>query len=173
MRDDELPGPEEVAEETWSQRIKSYLESLGSLLSTRAAIFREELGVKAGALGRAAVAFFLAATFAWLSLLLLTAGIAALLSRLFGSPIAGILVTFVLFAAAAALAGYLGVKSLSRGNLLEFPVTGEEIRKDWRTITRAAVPEPPPSDGGEGETAVAAVPSSSDDLEARFRVGSE
>ena len=136
------------------------------------AIFREELGAKTAAIGRAAVAFFLAATFAWLALLLLTAGIAALLSRLLGGPILGILATFVIFAAAAGLAGYLGAKALSRGNLLEFPVTSEEIRKDWRTVTRSAVPAPPPSDGGEG-AGVPAAPPASDDLEARFRVGSE
>jgi uncharacterized membrane protein YqjE len=172
MRDDEPLDPEEVAEETWPQRVRAYFESVGSLLSTRVEIFKEELGAKGVALGRAAVAFFLAAAFALLALLLLTAGLAALLSQLFGSPVAGILVTFVLFAGAAALAAYLGVRTLSRGNLFEFPVTAEEIRKDWKIVTRSAMPEPPGSGGAEGEV-IATGQSVSDDIEARFRVGSE
>jgi hypothetical protein len=173
MRDDEPLGPEEVVDETWPQRARAFFESLGSLLSTRAEIFKEELGAKGVALGRAAVAFFLAAAFAILALLLLTAGLAALLSRLFGSPVAGILVTFVLFAGAAALAAYLGVRALSRGNLFEFPVTAEEIRQDWTVIVSAATPEPPDPGGDEGDSVVASGSSAADDLEARFRVGSE
>jgi Putative Actinobacterial Holin-X, holin superfamily III len=173
MRDDEPGGPEEVVEETWPQRVRAFFESLGNLLSTRAEIFKEELGAKGVALGQAAVAFFLAAAFALLALLLLTAGLAALLSRLFGSPVAGILVTFVLFAGAAALAAYLGVRALTRGNLFEFPVTAEEIRKDWKVIVSAATPEPPDTGGGERDAVVASGSSAADDLEARFRVGSE
>jgi hypothetical protein len=172
MQDDEAQDPNEVAEETWPQRVRAFFESLGSLLSTRAEILKEELRAKGVALGRAAVAFLLAAAFALLALLLLTAGIAALLSQLFGSPVAGILVTFLLFAAAAALAAYLGVNALRRGNLLEFPVTAEEIRKDWKVVTRSATPEPPGPDGAEGAV-IATGPSVSDDIEARFRTGSE
>jgi hypothetical protein len=171
--DDEPRDPGEVAEETWPQRVRAFFESLGSLLSTRVEIFREELGSKGVALGRAAVAFFLAAAFALLALLLLTAGLAALLSRLLGSPVAGILVTFVLFAGAAAAAAYLGVRVLSRGNLFEFPVTAEEIRRDWKVVVRSAMPEPPGPGGAEKESGIASGSGSSDDLEARFRVGSE
>jgi hypothetical protein len=173
MPDDEGRDPEEVAEETWPQRVRAFFESLGSLLSTRAEIFKEELGAKGVALGRAAIAFFLAAAFALLALLLLTAGLAALLSRLFGSPAAGILVTFVLFAGAASLAAYLGVRSLSRGNLFEFPVTAEEIRKDWKVVVRAATPEPPGPGGSENDRGIASGSGAADDLEERFRAGSE
>lgn len=173
-QDDEPLDPEEVAEETWPKRVRAFFESLGSLLSTRVEIFKAELGSKGGALGRAAVAFFLAAAFALLALLLLTAGIAALLSYLFGSTVAGIAVTFVVFAGAAALAAYLGVKALARGNLLEFPLTSEEIKKDWKLVTRSAVPEPPPPDGtGADRVLGGGGQATSDDLEARFRVGSE
>ena len=172
MRDNEPLDPEEVAEETWPQRVRAFFESLGGLLSTRAEILKEELRAKGVALGQAAVAFLLAAAFALLALLLLTAGLAALLSRLFGSPVAGILVTFLLFAAAAGLAAYLGVKALARGNLLGFPVTAEEIRKDWKVVTRSTTPEPPGPDGAEGAV-IATGPSVPDDIEARFRTGSE
>jgi uncharacterized membrane protein YqjE len=173
MQDDEPRDTDEAAEETWPERVRAFFESLGSLLSTRVEIFKEELGAKGMTLGRAAVAFFLAAAFAVLALLLLTAGLAALLSRLLGGPVAGILATFVLFAGAAALAAYLGVRALSRGNLFEFPVTAEEIRKDWRVFVRSATPEPPGPDGAEGDRVVASGSGASDDLEARFRVGSE
>jgi putative superfamily III holin-X len=173
MQEDEPRDPDEVAEETWPQRVRAFFESLGSLLSTRAEIFKEELGATGMALGRAAIAFFLAAAFALLALLLLTAGLAALLSQLFGSPVAGILVTFVLFAGIAALAAYLGVRSLSRGNLFEFPVTAEEIRKDWKVFLRSASPEPSGPGGPERDGVIAPASGTSDDLEARFRAGSE
>jgi hypothetical protein len=172
MRDGETPAPDAAREETWPRRLSGFFEALGSLLSTRAAIFREELGAKAGALARAIGAFVLAAALAWISLLLLTAGLAALLSRLFGSPIAGILATFGLFAVAAGVAAFLGVKVLSRVNF-EFPVTGEEIRKDWKALQSSARPRPPAPSGGDGEALGRSVQISSDDLEARFRAGSE
>ena len=172
-QDDEPLDPEEVVAETWSKRVRDFFESLGSLLATRVEIFKLELGSKGGALGRAAVAFFLAAAFAMLALLLLTAGLAALLSYFFGTVL-GIAATFVLFAGAAALAAYLGVKALARGNLLEFPLTSEEIKKDWKLVTRSSAPEPPAPDGSGGERVLAGGgPAASDDLEARFRVGSE
>lgn len=174
MIEDGAADPGETSGPGWGQRLRDFFEALAGLLSTRAAIFREELGGKASSLGRALAAFFFAAAFAWLSLLLLTAGIAALLSSLFGSAILGILVTFVLYAAVAGLAAYLGVKSISRVDFT-FPVTGEEIRKDWQAITHT--PDDGPA-GPAGPEEIAAprprpAPSSPDDLEARFRVGSE
>ena len=172
MRDNETPAPEEAREETWRQRLHWFFEALRGLLSTRAALFREELGASAAALGRAIGAFVLTAALAWIALLLLTAGIAALLSRLFGGPIAGILSTFVLYTAAAGLAASLGVKALKRVNF-EFPVTREEIRKDWQALQASATPRPPEPPGGDGETAGESRQLSSDDLEARFRAGSE
>ena len=172
MQDDEIPVSDEGPEPTWGQRLRDFFEALADLLSTRAAIFREELGAKAGSLGRAAVAFFFAAAFSWLSLLLLTAGIAALLSHLLGSAIAGIFVTFVLYAAAAGLAAYLGVKTVSRVDF-EFPVTGEEIRKDWQAIVHPAGPEESGPAGPEGGATTPPGHASADDLETRFRAGSE
>src|ERR1700693_3404445 len=53
MGDNETPAPEEAREETWRQRLHGFFEALGGLLSTRAAIFREELGASAAALGSA------------------------------------------------------------------------------------------------------------------------
>ena len=173
MQEDEGRDPNAVAEETWPQRVRAFFESLGSLLSTRAEIFKAELGATGAALGRAAAAFFLAAVLALLALLLLTAGLAALLSHLFGSPVEGILVTFVLFAGAAALSAYLGGRALSRGKLFEFPVTAEEMRKDWKVFLRSAAPEPTGPGGQERDGVLASGPGASDDLEARFRVGSE
>jgi hypothetical protein len=172
MRDNETSAPERAREETWRQRLQGFFEALRGLLSTRVALFREEFDASAAALGSAIGAFVLTAALAWIALLLLTAGIAALLSRLLGGPIAGILATFVLYAAAAGLVASLGVKALKRVNF-EFPVTREEIRKDWQALQASATSRPPEPPGGEGETAGESGQLSSDDLEARFRAGSE
>ena len=156
--------------ESWARRLRSLLESGRRLASTRAAIFSEELGVKAGVLARALAALFLAAAFGGLSLLLLTAWIAALFSKLLGGPVAGILAAFALYVAVAAVAGFLGGKALSRVKPLEFPVTGGELRKDMAALRASARPEPP---AGILESPPGAPGPSSDDLEDRFRVGSE
>ena len=134
------------------------------------------MSAKGALLGRGIAGLVVAAAFAGMALLLFTAWIAVLLSSLLGSPVWGVLAAFLFFAGVAAAAGVLGVKALSRGNLFEFPVTCEEIRKDWRTL--CPVPRYPsrPDPGDEPEEAELARSHSQavrDDLEERFRAGSE
>jgi hypothetical protein len=171
MRDVKGSGPAEGPAESWAERITGFLEAGRRLLATRSAIFREELSVKAGFLGRGLAALVLAASFGGLALLLFTAWIAALLTSLLGGPVAGILAAFLLYIVIAGVLGWLGVKALSRVKPAEFPVTGEELRKDWDALRAAASSPPPPPEPVE----VSAPPSAPthDDLEARFRAGSE
>ena len=171
MQDDAKERNQAEAE-SWSQRFRSLFETARRLLSTRLAIFGEELGVKAGVLARALGALLLAAAFGGMSLLLFTAWIAALFTKLLGGPVAGILAAFGLYVAVAALAAWLGVRALSRVKPLEFPVTTEELRKDWAALRLSATPEPEPPAEIPEPPARAAGPDA-DDLEERFRVGSE
>lgn len=166
MRDEASRDPDEAGE-SWSERLRGLFEAGRRLVSTRTAIFGEELGVKAGVLARAFAALSLAAAFAGLALLLFTAWIAALLSRLLGGPVAGILAAFGLYIAVAAVAAILGIKALSRVKPLEFPVTAGELQKDWAALRASAGPEPP------AEILEPPPPAAGDDLESRFRVGSE
>ena len=166
-------GPGDAQQKTWSRRLHGFLEAGRTLLSTRAAILREELGAKAESLARGTIGLVVAASFAGLALLLLTAWIAVLLSSLLGSPVWGILAAFILYAAVAATAGMLGVKALSRVKPFEFPVTSEEIRKDWSALKSSAKPQRPAPDPGQRETKLVPSQSLHDDLEARFRAGSE
>jgi hypothetical protein len=166
-------GPEESERETWSRRLQGLLEAGRTLLSTRLAILREELGAKGAFLARGLIGLLVAAAFAGQALLLFTAWIAVLLSTLLGSPIWGVLAAFVLYAAVAAVVGALGVKALSRVKPFDFPVTSQEIRKDWSALKSAANPEPPAPGAASGETELARAQSLHDDLEARFRAGSE
>jgi hypothetical protein len=163
------PGVHRTDSESWSRRFTDLLESGKKLLSTSAAILGEELGVKAGILGRALGGLFLAAAFGGLALLLFTAWIAALFTKLLGGPVAGILAAFVLYLAVAAAAAVYGVKSLSRVKPFEFPATSGELRKDWAALCASAAPEPAPGEPPEPP----ASPPAGDDLEARYRAGSE
>jgi len=172
MREGER-GPDKVERETWSRRLHGFLEAGRTLLSTRAAILREELGAKGEFLARGTIGLAVAAAFAGLALLLLTAWIAVLLSSLLGSPVWGVLAAFVLYAAVAVTAGMLGIKALSRVKPFDFPVTSEEIRKDWSALKSSAKPEPPAPGTAQGKTELAGSQSLHDDLEERFRAGSE
>jgi putative superfamily III holin-X len=166
--------PAETPPAGWSQRLQRVLEAARRLLATRAAILREEMGAKGEALARAAAGCALAAALGMLSLLLLTAWIAAVFSRLLGGPILGILATFVLYLAVAAAAAVYGSKALGRVKPFEFPVTTGEIRKDWETVRSSAMREPTPPPPGQTKAEVPApVEPPMDDLEARFRAGSE
>ncbi|HYR45645.1 MAG TPA: phage holin family protein, partial [Thermoanaerobaculia bacterium] len=71
----------------WKEKLRTALEAGRSLFATRAAIFREELAEKGVLLGRGFAGLVLALIFGWLALLLLTAFIAVLLSRLLGSAV--------------------------------------------------------------------------------------
>src|SRR5262249_7762481 len=173
MRGESEGDSMEAEREGWQQRLSGLLEAGRRLLATRAAIFSEELGEKAGLFGRGLAALILAGAFGGLALLLLTAWIAALFTKLLGGPVAGILAAFGLYILVAAAAALLGVKTLSRVKPTEFPATRAELRRDWASLRAAARPEPEPS--AEGVEARAAFPRdlTTDDLEARFRAGSE
>jgi hypothetical protein len=169
MRDAEAPDTIEPQPESWSEKIAGLLATGRRLLATRSAIFKEELSVKAGFFGRGLAALFLAAAFAGLALLLFTAWIAALFTKLLGGPVAGILAAFGLYLVITAIAAILGVKSLSRVQPGEFPVTKEELRKDWAALKTAAKPPPEPPEIPDPPPPGPV----HDDFEARFRVGSE
>lgn len=149
----------------WKEKAQAAFDAARRLLSTRAAIFREELAEKGASLGRGLAGLFLALVFGWLALLLLTAFIAVLFSRLFDSAVAGLGATLFLYGGVAAAAAILGVKSLSRVRPMEFPVTKVELSKDWSALKESL--SPPPADPGVSPEA------GSEDLEARFRAGSE
>ena len=172
MRDRESES-DEAQPETWSRKLQGFLEAGRRLLSTRAAILREELSAKGALLGRGIAGLVVAAAFAGMALLLFTAWIAVLLSSLLGSPVWGVLAAFVVFAGVAAAAGLLGTKALSRVKPFEFPVTSEEIRKDWSALQSSVKPEPPGPGAEPGEAELARSQALRDDLEERFRAGSE
>jgi putative superfamily III holin-X len=175
MRDDGRTGTIEPQPESWSEKIAGLLEAGRRLAATRSAILREELSVKAGFFGRGLGALFLAAAFAMLALLLFTAWIAALFTKLLGGPVAGILAAFGLYLVIAAVMAMLGVRSLSRVKPGEFPVTKEELRKDWASLKAAAKPpqEPAPEPPEVRAPPSPGSPHAHDDLEARFRAGAE
>ena len=164
---------DEAQRETWARRLDGFLESGRRLLSTRAAILREELGAKGALLVRGIIGLVAAAALAGMALLLLTAWIAVVLSSLLGSPVWGVLITFVLFAAVAAAAGVFGMKALSRVKPFDFPVTSEEVRKDWNALWSSAKPEPPVPAETQPEAKLSPSQPLRDDLEERFRAGSE
>lgn len=173
MRDAGTPDTIEPQPESWSEKIAGLLEAGRRLASTRSAIFQEELSVKVGFFGRGVAGLFLAAAFAGLALLLFTAWIAALFTKLLGGPVAGILAAFGLYLVIAAIAGMLGVKSLSRVKPGEFPVTKEELRKDWASLEAAARPLQEPAPESPEVPPRPSPGPSQNDFEARFRAGSE
>ena len=168
------PGPlEDQAAPRLRDRVGAVLQEAGELFTTRTEIFREEAADKAAHLARGVGSFFIAAALAFMTTFLTTALLVALFTLLFGRLWAGILATLILFLAGAAAAAALGWKALSRVRPFEFPVTGGELRKDWEALQRATV------GGDESVEPVAPVPAESarpapiDDVEARFRAGSE
>ena len=129
---------EDRPEPGWKERIGAIRRAASALASTRAAIFREELSEKGSLFARAAIGLALAAVFGVLALLVLTALVAALFSRLLGGPIAGITATLFLYLAVAAAAAILGSRTLSRVRPLAFPATRDEIRKDLDAVKEHA-----------------------------------
>ena len=182
---EEKRRPDAAAEadaDSLARKLAGLLEAGRRLVSTRASLLGEEVQVKAVFLGKGCAGLSLAAAFAFLSLLLFTAFIAALFTSLLGGPVAGIAATLGLHVVIAAIVGYFGVRQMSRVKPFEFPVTSEEVRKDMEAIKAAAFPEPPPAPPAESQAVSVAsgVPAppraatpSGDDLEARFREGSE
>lgn len=162
-------SPREAA--GWKRNVRERLGALSraaaSLVETRIAIFREELGAKTRFLVRATIGLTLAVALAGLALLMATALVAALLARLFGSVVAGLSAALLLSIAAASVAGLYGWRALSRVRPMDFPLTAGEIRKDWQAAAPSAGlgDEGTESDAEEGEEI--------EDLAERFRAGSE
>lgn len=146
----------------WRERWEGVFKAGSALLGTRMAIFQEELEGKTRLLAKAAAGFGLALAFALLALIVFTAFLASLLANLFGSATLGILAVFLLYAGAATGAGFLGWKAFSRVRIGDFPVTREELRKDWEAVRDARKAEE------EGRPIV-----EDRDVESRFRAGSE
>jgi uncharacterized membrane protein YqjE len=175
--DSEETVPEDLPEPGWKERIGAVCRAAGALATTRAEIFREELSQKGSLLAKAAVGLALAAVLGVLSFLLLTALLAAVLSRVLGGPIAGISATLFLYLVAAALAAILGGRNLSRVRPFVFPATRDEIRKDFEAMKEKAVAE----DKAASAEALAAERASvrpgdeeeKSEMEERFRAGSE
>ena len=157
----------ETASETWKGRIRSAWEVLSALLATRAEIFREELAEKGMFLARGVAGLVIAVVLGSLAVVLLTALIAALFALLFGSLWAGLLATFLLYAAGAGASVAIGARALSRVRPFDFPITREEIRKDWDAVRGSSQPVQ------EVAERPASRPEAVEDLEERFREGSE
>ena len=189
MAENRQGGPGDSEAETLSKKLAGLLEAGRRLLSTRASLFGEEFSVKTGYLGKGCAGLSLAAAFAILALLLFTAFIAAVFTSLLGGPVAGIAAALGLHVIIAGTVGWIGVRQLSRVKPTEFPVTREEIRKDIAAIRAAASPEPPPSSSQVHPVPVSSAPGAPpvppprpsppsrpappEDVEARFRAGSE
>ncbi len=129
---------EDLPQPGWKERAGSVRRAASALFATRAEIFREELSEKGSLFARAAIGFALAAAFGVLALLLLTALLAAVLSRLLGGPIAGIAATLVLYVVVTAVAAILGGKTMARVRPFVFPATRDELRKDFDAVKRTA-----------------------------------
>jgi uncharacterized membrane protein YqjE len=175
---EETHGLEEK-EPGYRERLRDVFSAAGDLLSTRAEIFGEEAAEKAGHLGRSVAAFAAALVTGWLTMLLLAALLVALFTLLFGQLWAGILATLVLYGGACATAAVLGWKAFTRVRPMDFPVTRAEIARDWQAVSRSLQTEseetalsekarPPVSFSGKPVSGF-----SGDDVEARFRAGSE
>lgn len=173
MREERQEGPEPF-EPGWRDRLWEIGAAARRLIETRTAILQEELAEKGGLLGRGLLAVFVALLFGVLAGLLLTALVAAGLSRLLGGPVLGILATLVLYLGVAAVAGWLAVKKLSRLRPFEFPATRREIDRDLEAVRRAAgvgqrESQERPAGGGNAPASGAAV--SAEEMEARLREG--
>ena len=99
---------EDLPQPGWKERIGAVRRAAAALFATRAEIFREELSEKGSLFAKAAIGLALAAAFGGLAILLLTALLAAVMSRLLGGPIAGIAATLVLYVIVAAVGAILG-----------------------------------------------------------------
>lgn len=155
----------------WGERLSRIAAAARGLIAARLAMFRVELSGKRDHLARGLAGVVIATSFGCLALFLFTAFLAALLSRLLGTALGGIGVTFLLYAAVAAICAYGGARKLARVRPFDYPATRSEITDDVAAMRAAMRPPQPPeepearADGfrqGYGE-----------DVEARFREGSE
>lgn len=164
----ELPGEE--AERGWRERLAEVSSAASRLLATRVAIFREEASVKAVLLARGFAFTVVAAAMAAATLLMAAALIAAVLAKLLGSVILGILATVVIYGAGAGAAAWAGIRALSRVKPFDFPATAEELARDRDTVSAALAPE---EDVEETVSVTNPREAPVEDLENRFRAGSE
>jgi hypothetical protein len=168
----ELPDEEEGR--SWADRAASLAASVQSILSTRLAIFREEMGGKAALLGKGLAAIVIAAALGVGALLLFAALLAAVLAKLFGSAALGILGAMLIYAAGVAVAGRIAWKALTQVRPNEFPATERELARDWEAIKASLAPDPEPD--SEDDAAAAGPepdPHEVENLEARLRGGTD
>src|SRR5262245_19766095 len=99
-------GFEPGAGRRWSDRFFRLTATAQALVATRLAIFEEEAGVKARLFGKGLIFASVAAAFVIGATLLFAALLAAVLAQLFGNAALGILGAGVIYAAAAAGAGW-------------------------------------------------------------------
>jgi uncharacterized membrane protein YqjE len=177
IEDDARSAPEEDAEETgpqdgrsWGDRLAEAAAQAGELLKTRVEIFREEAAEKAVHAARGAAGMAIAIGLAAGAVLLFAAFLAAVLAKLLGSVPLGILAAFVLYAAAAGLFAWRASKALAQVKPGEFPATREELRRDAEAL-QAALSLGADDEADEG--AVRGGEAEVEDIEARFRAGSE
>lgn len=149
--------------ETFAGRIAGARAKAAKLAATRAAIFREELAEKGVYAVRAIAGIAVALFFVSLSLLVATALVAALFSKLFGSVILGVAATLILYLAITAAGAIVGVRALQKVEPTRFPATADAIRGDLSALSAAAARPPAPR----------TEESDAEDLETRFRAGSE
>jgi uncharacterized membrane protein YqjE len=184
MASDPVDFPEDLPDPGWRERVGAVKRAAKALLATRVAIFREELAGKGSLFGQGAGALVLAVAFASLSLVLLTALVAAVLARLLGGPIAGLAAALFLYLVIAGGAALFGVKRLRRVRPFDFPVTRSEVRKDLDALREegALHDEGPASSEALAAERASVRPGETDeeqeernekDLEDRFRAGSE
>ncbi|MEP6802516.1 MAG: phage holin family protein [Acidobacteriota bacterium] len=155
-----LPEQEQEDSGVFS-RLKDAFAATKGLIATRVEIFREEVSEKGSLAGRGAMAIGIALVVGWLAMLLFTALVAVLLANLLASVWLGLLVAFVLYLAGAGVAALVGIKSLKKLNPFHFPATSKGLKEDWAAIRESVRPPAHPIEEDE------------DDLEARFRAGSE
>lgn len=177
MADEAASTPDELPP-GWGERLEAIRKAVGSLLATRAAILREELAQKGSHLGRGIAGLVVAAAFAIVALLVFTAFLAAVLARLFGSAALGLLGVFLLYALIAGITGAVGWRAMRRVRPGDFPVTREELRKDWDALQFAKEEEPFPRDERFGPEAAddrdaREAGMLEEDLEARYRAEAE
>lgn len=184
---------EDVREPGWGERFDAVKRAAKALLATRLEIFREELSEKGSLFGAAAAGFFLALAFSLLALGLATALVAAVLAKVFGSAIAGVAATLVLYLLIAGGAAFFGLSRFRRMRPFDFPATRDELKKDLEAFReeasardsgpaspdalaaeRASIrPGEPRDEREEREEKQGEARRSESDLEDRFRAGSE
>lgn len=147
---------EDRPEPGWKERIGAVRRAASALAATRGEIFREELSEKGSLFAKAAIGLALAAAFGILALLLLTALLAALFSRLLGGPIAGITAALFLYLVVAGAAAVFGGRSLARVRPFAFPATRDEIRKDLDAVKKHGDVSDDAATDAVGDDAVAA-----------------